>query len=159
MQAYKLSPSVFLRVATKDDVEEILPLVVRGTSEDTPYEGIVMDKEYLKSFVQNLVEDPTRSVVVLLVNEEKIVGFISGIVSDVHPVFRLSRIATEIFWYVVPEFRGEYSQKLIEAYEEWGRVVGCKYAQLVHFHSTPKLGKVYEARGYKPLEVAYMKEL
>jgi len=159
MQVYKLAPSTVLRLATKDDIEEILPLVLAGTSEDTPYKAIVMDKEYLKAFIEKLVADVRNSVVILLCHEDKIVGFLAGLVSDVHPVFHTSKIATEIFWYVVPEFRGKYSQKLIEAYEEWGRVVGCSYAQIVHFTNTPKLGEVYKSRGYEPLEISYLKEL
>lgn len=68
--------------------------------------------------------------------------------------------ATELFWYVKPEFRGS-GLKLLAEFEAWAKHRGAKRITMVHLiNSMPeKLHRIYTMRGYSPVEVHYIKEL
>lgn len=70
-------------------------------------------------------------------------------------------IGSEFFWWVVPEARG-HGLKLLKEYERWAvEDKGAKRIGMVHLLSlSPEsLGKLYERRGYKAIEVHYIKEI
>jgi GNAT superfamily N-acetyltransferase len=69
-------------------------------------------------------------------------------------------IMAEAFWYVLPEHRGA-GVKLLISLEGLAKRLGAKRLSMVHLHSinSDKLGKLYEARGYKPTESHYIKEI
>lgn len=68
--------------------------------------------------------------------------------------------AVECFWYVKPGNRGD-GLRLLRAYEQWARTAGAVRIVMVHLCSLApdSLGRLYERRGYKKVEVNYIKNL
>lgn len=69
-------------------------------------------------------------------------------------------VANEMFWYVLPEFRGA-GLKLLRAYETWALKLGCKRIFMVHLASldADRLEQYYQRRGYRLIEKLYAKDL
>lgn len=69
-------------------------------------------------------------------------------------------LATEMFWIVLPEYRGK-GLSLVQEYESWAHSKGCTRAIMVHMaDSMPdKLKAVYKRNGYREMETHYIKEL
>jgi hypothetical protein len=69
------------------------------------------------------------------------------------------RIATEIIWWVDPDYRGIDAMRFLPAYEAWARERGCQFASMVGLGSDPAVGRLYELRRYVPAERHYLKTL
>jgi GNAT superfamily N-acetyltransferase len=69
-------------------------------------------------------------------------------------------MATEMFWFVSPEKRGN-GLALFDEYEKWAKEKGCEKALMVHLaDSMPdRLQSLYKRRGYELMESHYCKEL
>jgi len=68
--------------------------------------------------------------------------------------------ATELFWFVLPEQRGK-GLLLLDAFETWAKSKECKRIIMVHLTDLmpEKVKRIYDKRGYKPIEIHYMKEI
>src|SRR5262245_39885246 len=54
------------------------------------------------------------------------------------------KVASEIMWWVDPEYRGGSSVRMLAAYEEWARERGCVYAAVAGLGADPLVGRLYE---------------
>jgi GNAT superfamily N-acetyltransferase len=93
----------------------------------------------------------------LLRSEGKIVGYLAAIATP-HPFYPHILTAAQYGWYVHPDYRKEASWALLDAYEQWAQVIGCKLCTLANYN-IPKLSEAYEARGYRHIEQSFIKEL
>lgn len=93
-----------------------------------------------------------------LFRDGKLAGGFGAIVSDDFNDGAI--VASECFWFVSAKARGRGFELLI-AYEEEARKRGAVRCSMIHLLSLQpnRLGELYERRGYKPIETAYMKEL
>lgn len=68
--------------------------------------------------------------------------------------------ASELFWYVLPEFRKTGAGlMLLDHFEERAKERGCEEIVMVHFaHLGSGLQRLYESRGYSLLEQTFRKE-
>jgi GNAT superfamily N-acetyltransferase len=69
-------------------------------------------------------------------------------------------VATEAFWYVLPEARGA-GLNLLHAFESWAAEAGAARVMMVHLTKLQpeRLGALYQRRGYTPTETHYCKQL
>lgn len=70
--------------------------------------------------------------------------------------------AQEVFWYVLPEYRGtRAAAQLIRAYEVWAKRHGARFVLMAHLtHLMPAaIGRFYRLRGYRQTETIYTKEI
>ncbi|UXS00840.1 GNAT family N-acetyltransferase [Agrobacterium tumefaciens] len=74
-----------------------------------------------------------------------------------HP-FGAGRIAKETVWFVMPEARGRGAIRMLDAYEEWARSVGCVSVGMASL-ATNDVSSLYERRGYSAVETHFMKSL
>jgi GNAT superfamily N-acetyltransferase len=83
-----------------------------------------------------------------------IAGFVHPDISD--GVLTLS----EAFWYVTPESRG-HGIKLLKAFEDFAKSSGCERVMMIHLLeiNAEALSKIYARRGYKAIEIHYVKDL
>ncbi len=91
---------------------------------------------------------------------EKVVGLLGGILAPDMNDGEL--MAMETFWYVHPDHRNSIeSVRLLMTFEIWAREMGAKRVMMAHLLSSmpEKLAAYYERRGYRPLEINYIKEL
>lgn len=95
-----------------------------------------------------------------LVKGDKILGVLGGILAP--DMNNGDMMAVETFWYVLPEARGSLdSIRLLMTFEIWAQNVGAKRIMMAHLLSSmpEKLKEYYEKRGYRALEINYVKEL
>lgn len=69
--------------------------------------------------------------------------------------------ACEVGWWVEPEFRkGGAGLELLDAGEEWARHIGAGEIQMIApIGSDVDVTKIYQRRGYRPLETLWSKRL
>ena len=141
--------------------KELLELILRGIEEDTPYDLVDVDREHLASFLETY-ESNEGCKFFFIKKEEKIVGVLLGSITASNPLWYGTKVAFELFWYVHPDYRGtKDSIKLINDYERWAKDNGCKYITMACLANTfeKKLTFLYKKRGFKKLEVSFIKEL
>lgn len=71
-------------------------------------------------------------------------------------------VAMETFWFIHPDKRaGLTALKLLHEYEAWAKDRGAKRIIMSNVCSPNMqvLRKIYEAKGYRPVDVSYFKEL
>lgn len=78
-----------------------------------------------------------------------------------HPFDTSLRIAKDTAWWVREGSRGFLStvNGMMDAYEAWARHRGCAYSGMAAMASNPRVGKLYERRGYVLCEMHYLKKL
>ena len=74
-----------------------------------------------------------------------------------HP-FGAGRYAKETVWYVAPVARGPGAIKMLDAYEAWARVQGCVAVGMASL-ATNDVSRLYERRGFAPVETHFLKVL
>lgn len=139
-----------IRIATIQDKEAIMEMAIKFL-ETTDYKDIYTyeDTDEEITFLLN----SHRSQAVTFITEG---GMILGRVCKIP--FGPHLMATEVGWWVEPELRKNgIGQQLLDHYEMWARIAGCKYATMVSLDD--QLGKFYEKNGYKLFERAYFKVL
>ena len=87
------------------------------------------------------------------------VGAIGGVVYP--DLYSGHLVATEFFWFVVPEYRGKNGMELYWKFEHWALAQKCKEIRMVHLmDSMPdRLATVYKRLGYEAAETHYVKSL
>jgi GNAT superfamily N-acetyltransferase len=137
-----------MRPATRDDLPELLRMgraFCAAISEGCERESIVETLEML------IDED----FGVLLYDEGAMVG---GLL--VPHFFDKSRLmATELFWWVDEEVRGNgVGVKLLNGLESWARAHGAERLSMMSMTALDKgVGKIYERHGFKHFESHYVK--
>lgn len=146
--------SVVFAARTFNEVEKIVAVCAAFQNNA---ENVVVDIDYATKMYVDYIN---AGVCVLfgLLEDGEVVGGLGAIKA---PDFHSRRcIASELFWFVLPGQRGGGLQ-LLQAFEDWAREEGCSHAVMVHLHDSmpEKLQRLYERRGYKQVEVHYLKEL
>jgi len=69
--------------------------------------------------------------------------------------------ATELFWFMEPEYRGPFGPLLLEAMEEEAAALGAGVISMIALEAArgAVVGRLYERRGYRLVERAYMRRL
>ena len=112
-------------------------------------------------FVRNWTEFIGKGIGVIFASiiEEKVAGAIGGFK---HPCINTGAlIASEFFWYVMPNHRGTIGIRLLNTFENWAKEKGCLKVTMTHLSDSmpDKLKRLYERRDYKKIETNYIKEL
>jgi GNAT superfamily N-acetyltransferase len=118
--------------------------------------------------------DPTQEQMVLLFDQhlahrdaclivhapEKPEGFLMAALFA-HPFDPRLRIAKDTAWWIEEGCRGRLSivNGMLDAYEDWARSRGCGYAGMAGMGKDPKVGRLYERRGYVAAETHFLKKL
>ncbi len=150
-----------LKIATWDHLPDILEMAQEFYN-NSPYQGI---EEYDESRVAEIAmasfENQKDRIVILLVTPEgKPVGMVAGLATTA--VFNHNRVATELIWWVYPEYRGKSSLELFKAYEYWAKnVAKCSsvVTALLEDELVDRLSSFYQRQGYTPAERAFIKRI
>lgn len=143
-----------IRQATIEDVPEIVRLgslsLVGGA-----YENLIADNT---ERVAQLAKDTIGGAGKVLLCDED--GHVCGLLAFLvlpHP-FSGEMTATELMWYVEPEFRkGATGLQLLWEAERVAKEMGAKKFQFTA--PSEQVGSIYKRFGYRQIEVAYLKEL
>lgn len=117
------------------------------------YDGL-MDEGTIANLIKNILTGTQNEMIILL---EPGVGFLAGMVTPF--IFGPHLLATEVAWWVNPEFRGsKIGSEFLHAFEYWAKEkAGCKLINMGCLDD--RLMKFYENEGYTLHERAYMKVL
>lgn len=141
-----------IKIATVDDLHEVLDMSKEFMS-STGYSKY-SDEQTITNLIETIVTGPQDTMIILLIPG---VGFLAGQSSPF--AFGPHFLASEIAWWVNEDQRKSGAgNELIEAFEYWAKnVARCSIISLTSLDD--KVGKIYEKKGYKLYERAYMKEL
>lgn len=143
-----------LKIGGIEDLDTIVEMCERF-HENSVYADTDFSYSKVRDTIRTiLLGDKTKGICILSEN-----GMIIGVVSEL--LFGTDTISSELAWWVSPEARGtRQALKLIEAYEYWAKnIAKVSYCQMALLGEEPRLQKLYNRRGYKITEQAFMKEL
>ena len=136
-----------MRNATIDDMDEILRMgksFANALHEDS-------DIESIEDTAINLIES---DIGVLLIEDHAMAGAL--VVPNFFDKDRL--IATELFWWVDKEARGNGAGKrLLNGLESWAQDKGAERLTMITMDSLENVGKLYERAGYRKFETSYVR--
>lgn len=148
-----------LRLAKLEDIPRCVELV-RNFHLVSPFNHMVFESEGVRRTLVHFISDPNQFLVLLLLHEDLPVGLL---IACLQPLLTGSqKVATELCWWVEPEFRSRVqSERLIDAFEYWARKVGAHTTVLSSLHGDlhKPLARYYTRRGYRPVEYTFMKEV
>ncbi len=108
------------------------------------------DRESVAVLLNHLIENPDG---ILICDDD---GMIGGLCHP-HPFNISTKVGQELFWYS----EGDTGLALLDAAEAKAKEIGAKFWSMICEETMrPKVvGRLYERRGYRPLEHSYIKEL
>ncbi|AAL63632.1 N-acyltransferase [Pyrobaculum aerophilum str. IM2] len=155
-------PTVVIRLATKEDLDSAVQLVVRLkrlNAEFDPMLEVVPDIEQaVRKYLENALNSPS-SVLLVAAEGSKVVGLLKGDVED--RIFYKPRYAGVIKeFYILPEYRrkGIGKRLMMEGVEQLRK----KGAEII-MASFPALNEIainfYKKMGFRPIEYLFAKEV
>lgn len=148
-----------IRLATIEDKESFLRMG-RSFYEASPYSKFELSEQKLLDIFNNSVYNKLSYLLLMLVDKEnQPKGMILGVISS--SFFSEEKVATELAWWVDPDYRSKDSLELVNAFVYWAKEVqNCKAVSLALLDSVsnPKITKYYERLGFHKVEEAYLKE-
>lgn len=144
---------VRIREATTLDHSALVGMALRFLKTVSTYEFLVPSREHVGRLVDVVLE---AGVILIADVPDGVVGAIA-LIAQPHPIDG-SPFADEVAWWVEPEHRGALraGPLLLGAAEDWAQAEGCIMVKMVApLPST--VGRFLERRGYRPIEVAYVK--
>jgi GNAT superfamily N-acetyltransferase len=147
---------VTIRRATLEDLPAIVAMAARfrGT---TAYAGLVDENlEQLEQLARFLIE---FGVVFVAEKFGRVLVGMLGATLVTHPIGG-ERIASEVAWWVEPEYRGGTAGvRLLEAAETWATTQGARRFQMIAPTANARVGELYRRRGYCEVETTWQREL
>lgn len=144
-----------LKLATEADFPAILDMAMKF-AQASPYKDFPIEEEKVAALLQTLLHDKNKTIVVLYIQNDKPVGMIAGMISEM--LFNREMVASELIWWVNPEVRSRKTLSLKEAYEYWAKRVGAKYIQMTNLNDD-KITRYYERTGYVLTEKSFLKKV
>lgn len=147
--------------ADKNRVVQLLENSRIGAGFDSPSgtSGFVFpfDPKAAAQFFAYHVRSP--NAVCLLLEIDGIAQGILAATAFPHPYGPVS-VAKESMWWIEPEHRGGTAAvRMLDAFEMWARRRGCQFTGVAGMGDDPRVGALYERRGYRGAEVHYLKAL
>lgn len=127
---------------------------------ESPYARFTVDEKATREQIERFIIEGQEDYLVLLSHDEgKPVGTL--VAYAFKPLFSSDKAAVEVCWWLEPEYRtSKRAIEMMDAYEYWAKLVGCKVVQYGLLTSSPqRMTKLYEKRGAKLAETVYHKEL
>jgi GNAT superfamily N-acetyltransferase len=149
-----------IREATVGDIPALEPLL-RAFHSESAFKAIDLDIESAFGTAELLVGSDLGVLYVAALDDGTIVGATGALL---YPAWfnKAHVIGSEVLWYVLPDHRRSNAGKLLfNTLEAWGHEKGAgsfMMASAAGKHQA-RVNKVYESKGYAPLETSFIKEL
>jgi len=118
--------------------------------------GLKWNPKHIRGVLYDMV---MNHVVLVDIEGGKIRGSIGGQVTP-NPFDPEEIHLAEMFWWVGEEYRkGLVGLRLMEAFEEVGRILKCTSVVMTTTTLTPTLDKYYKRKGYEHYESTYMRRV
>jgi acetyltransferase (GNAT) family protein len=143
-----------IREATSEDLDAVLALSVALVIEQ--YDSLFTPNPVtMRATGQRLVDDPRGVMLVDYDVGEELTGTLGGLVYE-HPCSG-EQVASEVFWYVRPKYRGTSGLRLLDAFEAWALAHDARLVQMVA--PTDRVALIYQRRGYTAVEQTFQRRL
>ena len=111
---------------------------------------------YASIVFDQFLDDPEKLCLVLDRD-----GGVQGVLAAQTGILPIAPVkaATEVIWWIEPEYRGRDALHMLTAYEAWAEEQGCSFVSMVGLGSDPQPTNFYERRGYIAAERHYMKPI
>jgi GNAT superfamily N-acetyltransferase len=142
-----------IRDAAHDDLDAIVAMGRRFLAETDYRDRISENPAQMRVIAERLI-DVDEGALLVSDRDGALTGMI-GLFVFRHPISD-EVFATELFWWVEPEHRGQ-GIRLLRRAEAWAADKGAKALQMIA--PTPQVARVYAALGYAHIEDSYQREL
>lgn len=144
-----------LRIANVNDLDTVAQLCFRFQQE-SPYSNLPYNYTKVKEVCLKMITGNKNEYLVLLSEN----GILAALATTPF-LFSDVKVASELVWYVDPEYRGTEGKELQQAFEYWARRVGCTLINMVLLEdeNSERMLKIYKRKGYKAVERSYIKGL
>lgn len=143
-----------IRHAADTDIPRMLAMGRRFHLETRYSDLTKIDWHAVEATAHALIAAESGAIFVAVL-DATIIGML-GLSTYTHPLSG-ELLATELFWWVEPEYRGSAGIKLLRAGERWARLMGAIRLQMIA--PTPEIETLYDRLRYTRVEVNYQKEL
>jgi len=141
-----------IRRATEADIGALVALAREFHAASQYSEWSHFSGSAVTEMLQGLLSNDDALVLVL----EGLTGAIGGVVS--HSPVSGDLMAVEMFWWVQPAARGN-GLRLLLRLEEWARERGAVHLAMVAPDKAENVHRLYERRGYAPVERQFVRAL
>lgn len=138
-----------------ESIDDIV-LLVGEAYQDLPY-PLAFEPRRVQEFLNAC---PNLLMLGLVRSDGELLGVLLGLKTLLSTSF--SPVATELLWYVKPEYRrGKYALQMVREFEKWAEAEGCHMISMGNManDSMDRTGKFYERLGYKLSEQTFYKDL
>lgn len=148
-----------LRIANLNDV----PWIISHAHEQfraSKYADMDVDLVKAQTMIEKFIIEGKDEYIVLVSHDDgKPVGCLAAYAFA--PIFSTRRVGVEVCFFVEESHRqSKRGTELMDAYEYWCKLVGCKTCQYGLLTSSPgRMKELYERRGAYATETVYMKDL
>jgi len=149
--------SLIRRRATLDDIPRMVEMGEAFTTAVAM--PIAFDAAGFAEQLAKMIEHPGAFVQVIDNGELGAVGGIGGLAGQ-HMLFPAVLTATELFWWIEPEFRGStQALRLVTDFEEWAAGLGCVVVAVSMFVADGRVQTFLERRGFVHYESSFVRRL
>lgn len=148
-----------LRHARLSDVPKLIEFA-KSLAVGGPMEALSVDYDKARAGIEKAIVSDQKEWLALVSHvDDEPVGILVAYAFE--PIFSTTKLAVEVFWYLDPEHRqGRRGIEMMQAYEYWAKLVGCKVVQYGWLTSSPEgMKKLYERAGAQLTEHVYHKIL
>lgn len=135
--------------------------LIKAFFDESPYRDSKFSGKKIKETIQGLSKDTANSLVLVANCNDKPIGILIGTISEM--LFSEELVASELCWYVDPEHRNSrIGLQMFQAFEYWAKEKQkVDHIVMVHLddENGEKLTHLYNKKGYKKKEQAYMRTL
>jgi GNAT superfamily N-acetyltransferase len=150
--------SYTIRDANHSDTLDII-LAVKQFCKEIPHKAwSKVNTTKINQLVSQLI-DIEGGFVKLVIHEDEIVGCLIAVATEL-PINDFIVSQELMFWLDKDHRNGKTSPKLIDAYVEWAKNVGCNFVRLSSIDEIlgGKAGILFKRKGFVATETAYIKE-
>lgn len=140
------------RRACADDIARIVAMGQRFIEQIYPSD-VIFNGEQIARLAQQMIESPDGDIF-LAERAGAVVGMLA-IHAYPHPMSG-EQIATEVCWWVDPEYRG-IGMRLFRDAERWAKSHDAKVFQMIA--PSPEVARFYERIGFKAIETTYQRRV
>ena len=155
----KISGVISFRIATLDDIPDILEMcraLVDETNEHNTFVNIPLHEGKTTNMLRRYIQSPDLYFTGIAEIEGEIVGALFGYIGEYY--FCHNKLATDIAWYVKPEFRGTFAGViLLKQFERWASAHGASEVCIAIATGiyAERTGNLLEKRGFNHVGGTY----
>ena len=156
---HMLATAPVSRVATSADVPRLVEMFQRFVASSQYANYVGQSPSHCTAMIESMMaqgEDSPLAYQIFVVGDDPIVGML-GVMVCVQP-FSGETVASELFWWLDPEYRG-HGGWLLRRAEKWAQSKGAVRMSMMAPIDKPRVAETYMKLGYAEVERVFSKDL